>query len=72
LRLLSAGFFYSACSQPGQLLFEEAPLGARMDEFERPLIGGPRVLDPVQSAQQLGASCVQVVVAVQLEALHQG
>ena len=42
-----------------------------VDERERAVVGRPRLLDAVEPAQQLGARGVQVVVAVELEAVHE-
>ena len=42
-----------------------------MDELERALVGGAGLVDAVEPAQQLRARRVQVVVAVELEALDQ-
>jgi hypothetical protein len=47
--------------------FEEPPLRFRMHELERALVGGPGLVDAVESAQELRAGRVQVVVAVELE-----
>ena len=38
-----------------------------MDELERPGVGGPRLVGPVESPQEFGARRVEVVVALQLE-----
>ena len=46
-------------------------LGVRVDELERARVGCPGVVDAVEPAQQLGAGGVQVVVAVELEAVDE-
>jgi acyl-CoA synthetase (AMP-forming)/AMP-acid ligase II len=61
---------------PGELelaepLREEASLGVRGDELERPLVGGAGVLDTTEPAQQLGPRGVEVVVAIEVEAVDQ-
>ena len=62
------------CSPPylgwlelGEPPFEEAPLGVGVRELERAVVGDPRLVAPIEAAQQLGAGRVQVVVAVELE-----
>jgi len=50
---------------------EEAALGVRMNELERAVVGRAGVFDAIEPAQQLRARRVQIVVAVELEALHQ-
>ena len=42
-----------------------------MNELERPVVGGSGVFDSIEPAQQLRARRMQIVVAVELEALHQ-
>ena len=50
---------------------EEAPLGVRVHELERALVGGAGLVGALEPAQQLGAGRVQVVVAVELEPLDE-
>ena len=40
-----------------------------MHELERPPVGAAGLVEPVEPAQQLGARRVQVVVAVEVEAV---
>jgi hypothetical protein len=50
---------------------EEAPLGVRVNELERPVVGRAGVFDAVEPAQQIRVRRAQIVVAVELEAFHQ-
>src|SRR5918994_5569269 len=56
----------------GQPPLEEAPLGVRVNKLERAVVGRAGVFDAIEPSQQLGLRRVQIVVAVELEALHQG
>ena len=60
-----------SASELRQPPLEEAPLGVRVDELERAVVGRAGLVDAVEPAQQLGARRVQVVVAVEVEALDQ-
>src|SRR6266511_5299200 len=51
---------------------EKEPLGVRVYEVERAVVGRAGVVDSVEPAQQLCAGRVEIVVAVELEALDQG
>jgi hypothetical protein len=51
---------------------EEAPLGVRVHELERALVGRVGAFDAIERAQQLRARRVQIVVTVELEALGEG
>jgi hypothetical protein len=50
---------------------QEAALGVRVDEFQSALVGRAGLFEAIQSAQQLRAGRVQVVVVVELEALRE-
>src|SRR5205085_12536779 len=56
----------------GQPLLEEAPLGVRVYEPERAIVGRACVLDAIEAPQQLSTRRVQVVVAVELEPVDKG
>src|SRR5262245_63813602 len=51
----------------GESLFEEAALAVGVDKLERAFIGCAGLVGSAESAQDLGAGCVQVVVVVELE-----
>ena len=55
----------------GHTPLQEAPLGVRVHELQRPLVGRQGLALPVQSPQQFRASGVEVVVALELEAVGQ-
>src|SRR4029453_7715774 len=57
--------------EPRQPPLQEPPLGVRVNELERPVVGGAGLFDPIEPAQQLRAGRVEVVVALELEALDQ-
>src|SRR5206468_7308865 len=59
-----------ASSELLQPPLEEAALRIRVNELERAVVGRSGLVDAVEPAQQLGARRVQVVVAVELEALR--
>ena len=50
---------------------EKAALGVRVNQLERAVVGGPGLVDSVEPAEELGPRRVQVVVGVEVEALHQ-
>jgi hypothetical protein len=58
-------------SELGEALLEEASLGVGVHELERAFVGGARLLEAVEAAQELGAGRVQVVVLVEFEALDE-
>ena len=55
----------------GQPLFEEAPLGIRVDEFERSFVRGAGIFDAVEPAQKLGTRGMEVVVLVELKVVDE-
>ena len=50
---------------------EEASLGLRVDERERAVVSSARFVDARQPPEELGARCVQVVVALEIEAVRE-
>ena len=47
------------------------PLGIGVDELERPLVGVPGLVGSIEAPQQLRAGRVEVVVVLELQAVHQ-
>src|SRR6476619_7557645 len=56
----------------GEPPLEETPLGLGVDELERPDVRLPGLVHPLESDEQVGTRCVEIVVAVELERVDGG